>query len=154
VKDSEESDLRAEVLWICRNGSQCLGGGTEEDAKDQLFILVGDGRDRLWHGKDDMKIADLQKFGLSVLDPLRPCERLTFWAVPVPAAIEAIAFMATLIATLEVAAECGCAAHLNGGHDAPLCLRHRRAMLISINFPVAAKHVRYFPLWPIHRSGA
>jgi hypothetical protein len=33
-------------------------------------------------------------------------------------------------------------------------LRHRRAMLISINFPVAAKHVRYFPLRPIHRSGA
>jgi hypothetical protein len=87
--------------------------------KDQFFILVGDRRDVLWHGKDNMKIADLQKFGLSVLDPLRPCERLTFWAVPVPAAIETIAFMATLITTLEVAAECGCAAHLDCGHDAP-----------------------------------
>jgi len=47
VEDSEESDLRSEMLWIRRDGSQCLGGDSEEDAKDQLFILVGDGRDLL-----------------------------------------------------------------------------------------------------------
>jgi len=101
-----------------------------------------------------VKIADFQKFGLPVLDPLRPSERLTFWAVPVSAAIEAIPFMTTLIATLEVAAERRCAAHLDGGHDAPLCFRHRRAILVSIGFPIAAEHVRYFPRRPIHRSGA
>jgi hypothetical protein len=65
VEDSEESDLRSEMLWIRRDGSQCLGGDTEEDAKDQVFILVGDGRDLLWHCKDDVKIADFQKFGLA-----------------------------------------------------------------------------------------
>jgi hypothetical protein len=69
--------------------------------------------------------------------------------MPVPAAIEAIPFMTTLIATLEVAAERCRAAHLDGGHDAPLCLRHRRAIFLSIGFPIAAKHVRHFPRRPI-----
>ena len=59
VEDSEESDLGSEMLWIRRDGSQCLGSDTEEDAKDQIFILVSDGGDRLWHSKDDVKIADL-----------------------------------------------------------------------------------------------
>ena len=154
VEDSEESDLGSEMLRIRRDGSQCLGSHTEEDAKDQIFILVSDGGDRLWHCKDDVKIADLQEFSLSVLDPLRACETLTFWAVPIPAAIETVPFMPALIATFEMTAECGCAAHLDGVHDAPLCLRHRRAMVFSISFSIAAEYVRYFPLRPIHRAGA
>jgi hypothetical protein len=58
--------------------------------------------------------------------------------------------MATLIATLEVTTERGCAAHLDGGHDAPLCRGHRRAMLLTIGCAVAAEHIRYFQLRAIH----
>jgi hypothetical protein len=72
--------------------------------------------------------------------------------MPIAATVVAIPFLATLVATFEVAAQRGCAAHLDGGHDAPLCCRQRRAMLVSTGFSVAVKHVRYFPLRPIHRS--
>jgi hypothetical protein len=150
VQDCEKTDLRPEMLRIPRNGSQGLGRNPEEDAQDQLFILVCNSGDLLRHGKDDVKIADLQEFGLAVFDPFRPGQRLAFGAMPIAATIEAIPFSATLIATFQVAAQRGCAAHLNGGHDAPLCCGHRRAMIVSIGFSVAAKHVRYFPLRPIH----
>jgi hypothetical protein len=62
--------------------------------------------------------------------------------------------MATLIATFDVAAERGRAAHLDGAHDAPLRRRHRRAMLLSIGFPVAAEHVRHFQLRTVHPASS
>jgi hypothetical protein len=47
---------------------------------------------------------DLQKFGLTVLDPLRSSQRLALGAVSIPAAVKAIPLMAALIAPLEMAA--------------------------------------------------
>ena len=46
VEDSEESDLGSQMLGIRRDGPQCLGSHTEENAVDQIFILVSDGGDR------------------------------------------------------------------------------------------------------------
>ena len=62
--------------------------------------------------------------------------------------------VAALIALLEVAAESRRAAHLDRGHDAPLRRGHRRAMLLSIGFAVAAEDIRHFQLRAIHGPGA
>jgi hypothetical protein len=72
VQDRKETDLRAEMFRIRRNGSQGFGGDPEEYAQDQLFILVSDVGDLLRDSKDDMEIANLQKFSLAVFDPLGP----------------------------------------------------------------------------------
>jgi hypothetical protein len=154
VKYGEKTDLRPEMLGICRNGSQRLGRNTKKDAEDQLFVLEGDGGDLLRHSKDDVKIADGQELSLAVLDPLCSGKRLTFWAVPVPAAIEAIPLMATLIALLEVASQHRRATHLNCRHDAPLRRGHRRAMLLTIGCAVAAEDIRHFQLRAVHELAA
>jgi len=49
-----------------------------------------------------MKIGNIEKLRLPLLDPLRPGQALAFGAVSIPAAIEGVAFIATLIATFEV----------------------------------------------------
>ena len=67
-----------------------------------------------------MKVRDLKKFGLAVLKPLGAGKRLTFWAMAIPARVESVAFVAALVAALHMAAERGCPAHFDGGHDAPL----------------------------------
>ena len=72
VKDGEETDLRSEMLRVGRDGFQRFGRGLEEDTVDYVLVLVGDCGDLRRHGKDDVKIGRLQKFGLAVLDPLRP----------------------------------------------------------------------------------
>ena len=74
VENSKESDLRAEMFRICRNRFQRFGGDTKKDAKNQILILVGNGCDLLRHSKDDVEIADFQKFGLAVFHPFCPGE--------------------------------------------------------------------------------
>jgi hypothetical protein len=74
--------------------------------------------------------------------------------MPIPATVEAIPLMATLIASLEVATEGRGSTQFDCGHDAPLRRGHRRAMLFSVGFAVATEHVRYFQLRAIHGSAA
>jgi hypothetical protein len=83
-------------------------------------------------------------------DPLRSSQRLALWAMPVPATVETIPLMATLIASLEMATEGRRSTQFDCGHDAPLRRRHRRAMLFSVGFAVTAEHIRYFELRAIH----
>src|ERR1700688_1867625 len=152
MQDGEETDLRAEMLGIGRDGSHGFSRSLEENAVDHLLVLEGDGGDLRGHGIDDMKIGRFQKFGLAVLDPLGPGQRLAFGAMPIAASVVAMPLMATLIALLEMAAEGRRAAPLDGSHDAPLRRGHRRAMLVSIGFAVAAKDVSHFQLGAIHGS--
>src|SRR5580704_6434472 len=153
MEHGKEADLSSQMLGVGRDGLQGIGGGLEEDAIDNLLVLVGDGGDLLWHGEHNMKILDVEKLGLTILDPLHPGQTLAFWTVSIPATIEGIPLMATMIATFEVAAQSSRAAHLDCGHDASLRAGHRRAMLLSISFAVAAEHVRHFQLWTVHSAG-
>ena len=50
---------------------------------------------------------------------------------------------------LEMAAENSGAADLDRGHNTALRYRKRSAMLLTIGFTVAAKHIRYFKLGAI-----
>jgi len=88
---------------------------------DKIFVLVSDGSDLFGNREDDMKIVRRENFGRSFFDPLRTSERLAFWTVAVTAAVVAGALVITAVAALEMTAEGGRAAHLDRGHDAPLC---------------------------------
>ena len=154
VQHSKETNLGAQVLGISGDGLQGFCRALEENIVKYLLVLVSDRGDLFWHGEDNMKIWHLEKLGLPFLDPFCFGQTLAFGAVPIPATIERIAFLATLITAFEVAAQGGCAAHLDGGHDAPLRHRHGRAMLLSISFSVAADHVRHFQLRTVHGGAA
>ena len=58
--------------------------------------------------------------------------------------------MAAVVTLLEMAAENSSPADLDRGHGAALRHRERSAMLLTIGFAVAAKHVRYLKLGAIH----
>ena len=120
VKYSEKADLGAQMLGIGSNGGQGLGSGSEENAIDEIFVLVSDGSDRFGNGEDDMKIVRLENFGRSFFDPLRTSERLALWAVAVAATVVARPLVTTAVAALEMTSESCCAAHLDCGHHAPL----------------------------------
>src|ERR1700693_3591966 len=125
MEHRKEADLSPQMLGVGRDGFQGIGGGLEENAVDNLLILVGDGGDLFWHGEHNMKILDVEKLGLTILDPLHPGQTLAFGTVSIPATIKSIPFMATLIATFEVAAQSSRAAPLDCGHDASLRAGHR-----------------------------
>jgi len=58
--------------------------------------------------------------------------------------------MAAVVTLLEMAAENSGPADLDRGHDTALRYRKRSAMLLTIGFAVAAKHIRHFKLGAIH----
>src|ERR1700732_1658679 len=119
VEHSEKADLCAQMFGIGRDRGQGLGGGTKQNAVDQVFILVSDGRDWFRDREDDMEIMRLENLGHSFFDPLRTRERLALWTVAVAAAVVAGPLVIIAVAPLEMTAE-GCGAtHLDCGHDAP-----------------------------------
>src|SRR5437660_2839878 len=150
VKHRKEADFGAQMLGVGGDGLQCSCRGLAQNAVDHLLILVGKGGDLRRDGEHDMKVGAVQELGLTVFEPLGSRQTLTFGTMPIAAAIVGIAFVATLITAFHVAAESGGTAHFDGGHDASLLARHRRAMLLTIGFTVAAEHVRHFPARRAH----
>src|SRR5258708_12737820 len=87
VEYGKEADLGAQMLGIGSDDGQGFGGGAEEHAVEEIFVLVSDGSDRFGNGEDDMKIVRVENFGGSFFDPLRTREGLTFWAITVAASL-------------------------------------------------------------------
>src|SRR2546427_5782135 len=115
----EEADLRAQTFGVSSDGGQGLGGGSEQNAVDQLFVLVSDGSNLCGNREDDMEIVCRENFGPSFFDPLRTSERLALWTVAVTAAVVAGALVVTVVAPLEMAAAGGRAAHPHPRHYTP-----------------------------------
>ena len=61
VEHGEETDLCAQVLGVDRDRAQRLTRGSEKYIVDVLFVLKGDGRNRLRYCKDHMKIGNRKK---------------------------------------------------------------------------------------------
>ena len=73
VEHCEESDLCAQMLGISRDGAQRLAGSPEQNVVDDLLVLQGNGGKRLRYSEDHMKILGVEKFGLTVFQPLGAC---------------------------------------------------------------------------------
>jgi hypothetical protein len=150
VQDGEKANLRAQMFGIGSYGPQGLGRSLKEDVIDHLLVLVSDRSNLVRNGKDDVEVLAVEKFGLAVFNPLCTGQRLALWAMPIPARPIANALLAALIALFNLSSECCRAAQFDRSHDATLPRRHGRAMLVSIDFAVAAEDIRHFPLRPIH----
>ena len=120
VQHGEEADLGAQVLGVGGDRAQGLGRRAEQDAVDDLLVLVGDGGDFLRHGEDDVEVLGVEELGAAILQPLGAGQRLALRAVPIPAAVVGDALVAALIALLDMAAQRRRAAALDRGHDAAL----------------------------------
>ncbi len=86
VEHGEEADLGAQMLGIGSDGGQGLGRGSEQNAVDEIFVLVSNGRDLFGEREDDMKIWRLKNFRFPFFDPFRSRQRLALGAMPVATA--------------------------------------------------------------------
>ncbi len=87
VKDCNEADLGAQMLWVGRDHAQRLGGCLEQNGVDDGLVLESDRRDRRGQGEDDMEIGHRQELGLAGGKPFRPRLPLALRAMPVAAGI-------------------------------------------------------------------
>ena len=82
-----EPDAGAEVLGVCRDSDQGLGGDFQQQVIDDRLVLIGDVGDRPRQGEDDMELGHGQQFGLAVGQPLLGSGGLALRAVPVAAGV-------------------------------------------------------------------
>src|SRR2546425_1555713 len=154
MENGEEADFGAEMLRIGGDEAQRFGSGMEENAVDGPLVLQGDGGNLFRHCKNNVKIRDVEKLRLAIVDPFGPRQRLAFWTVTIAAGVIRVAKMTALIAPLDMTAESGRAAPFDRCHDASLCGREPCAEFLTIRFAVAAKDVRHFQLRALHRARA
>jgi hypothetical protein len=120
VEHGEETDLCAQVLGVDRDRAQRLTRGSEKYIIELLFVVKGDGRNRLRYRKDHMKIRYRKKLSLTIVEPLGTGHRLAFGAMPITARVIRDALVVTLITLLDVTAKCCGSTQLDRGHDATL----------------------------------
>ena len=85
MEHGEKADLGAQMLGISGDGEQGFRRGPEQNAIELSLILIGDAAICSGRVKTTWKYSSVQEFGLAVLEPLSPGERLAFRAVPIPA---------------------------------------------------------------------
>ena len=144
VQDRDEADLGAQVLGVRCNRAQRLGGGAEQDVVDGCLVLIRDRGDLLRRGEDDMEVFDRQQFAASIVEPFGTRERLALRAVPVPAAVERDALMATGVALLDMTAERSRATTLDRSHHTALPTAQVRRVITTIGRADLAEDVRHF----------
>jgi hypothetical protein len=124
----------------------------KQDVVEQPLILVGNGRDRLGDGKDDMEILHaVQQLGLPVFQPLRPGEGLTLGTVAISTGVVGDALMAAGVALLDMTAQGGGATQFDSAHGAQLPAAERIDMRLPIGGTEAAEDIRHFERWRVQR---
>src|ERR1035437_9507923 len=79
VEHTEETDLRPQMLGIGCNLQQGLRAGLKQQLIDDLLIVECQPRQLMWQGEDDMEIADVEQFLLSISQPVVAGVRQALW---------------------------------------------------------------------------
>src|SRR5260370_2054586 len=130
VEHGKEADLSTEMLGIGSDGGQGLGRGSEQNAIDDIFVLVSNRGNRFGEGEDDMKIRSRENFRFSFFDPIGTRQGLALGAMSVAAAIVSVTLVRTAVAVLEMTTQDRPPAHCDRGNDASLGRGERSAMLL------------------------
>ena len=102
VEHGEEADLGAEMFGIGSDGRQGLGRGSEQNAVEEIFVLVSNGGDRFGEGEDDMRIRSRENLRSPFFDPVGTRQGLALGAMSVAAAIISVTLVRTAVAALEM----------------------------------------------------
>ena len=152
MQDGEEADRGTKVLGVGGDLAQGAGCGAEEQGVECALVLQGDGGDLGGQREDDMKILAIQQFVLALGDPGGAGGALALGAMAVTAGTVAVAAVPAAVALLDLAAEGGGAALLDGGHDTALQDGQGTAVTCAEDAPVAAEDIRDFESRAGHRA--
>ena len=114
MQDAEESDFSAEMLGVSGDLDQRLGAEAEQQTIHHFLVLQGQRRQFVWERENDVGVRRGQQFGTARVEPAVAGVALALRAMPVAARIVGDGAMATARTLIDVAAQCGGAASLDG----------------------------------------
>ena len=152
VEHGGKADAGAEVPRIGGDGEQRLGRAAEQQVVDHRLVLVRDRGDLGRQGEDQVEVADRQQIGRARGKPV-PCRRaLALGAMAVAARVVGDPAVAAIFAALDVPAEGGRAALLDGRHHLELVEAHMPGIGAAPASPMAMKDVSDLqPRWAHRR---
>jgi hypothetical protein len=148
VEYGGEPDAGAEVLGVCCDGDQGLGGDFEQQVIDDRPVLIGNVGDRSRQSKDDMEIGHGQEFGPAVGQPLFGSSGLALGTVPVAAGVVRDAQMGAGLAAFDMPAQGRRSAALDCRHDFQLAEAHMAGVGRTPRRSVVAEDVRHLDRRP------
>ena len=135
------------MLGVCRNDCHRIGCRLEQQVVNDGLIVEGDVSDLGREREDDVEVADGQQVGFARFQPCPGRRALALGAMPVAAAIECHAPVATVGAGLDMPAQRGCAAQFNRRHDFQLMQGQVPGMGSSVGGSCFAEDVGDLKRW-------
>ena len=132
VEHGRDADAGTEVLGIRRDRHHRVRGRPEQQVVDHGLVLERDIGDLGRQGEDEVEIADRQQIRLALGKPVARGGTLTLGAVPVATAIVGDPEVAAVFTSLDMAAQRGGPAMLDGCHDLELV----QAQMPGVSDPV------------------
>src|ERR1700682_534124 len=145
-----DADASAEVLWVGRDGSQCLGRGLKQDIVDDSLVLVGDIGDGRRQGEHDMEVRHRQQVGLARGQPVLCRRTLALRAMPVAAGVVRDLAVRAVLAARDMSAERRRAAVLDRRHYLELAKADMAGIGPAPCRAVATEDVRDLQRWTRH----
>ena len=85
VENADHANLSAEVFAVGYDLEHGLCAGSEQQIVEQAWVVEGEHVELVRHGKDDVKVAGVEKFLFPRRDPALAPLRLALGTVPVAA---------------------------------------------------------------------
>ena len=143
MQHGDEADLGAEMPGIGGDRAQRLSCRLEQDRIDRNLVLESDRRNLGRQREHNVEIGNRQKLVLPRSEPFPAGLPLAFGAMPVAAGIIGHTDRPAGPAALDMAAEFGGPAQLDGAHHATLDASEMAVMNLPIRLAVAAEDIRH-----------
>ena len=104
MQNGEDAKLGTEMLGIGRDHGERLGGGAEQDAVDEPFVLQGNRGEFVGDREDHVEVLDGENLSLAISNPVFSGLLLALGTVPVSARVEDDAKNAARVAPFDMPA--------------------------------------------------
>jgi hypothetical protein len=151
MQHTEEADPSPEMLGIGGDLQQRGGSSSEQEIVDEPLVLESQPGEFMGKGEDHMEVADREEFSMALLEPLVARAGQTLRAMAITARVVRDDAMTALGTAIEMAAQGGGAAVLDGVEHAPVVPRQPGTVLLDKTVAVLSKDVGHLEGWPLHR---
>ena len=142
MKDPEIPGLGAQIPAVAADGGKYVHADSEQQIVEQASIVKDQRVEFGGNREDHVEVGDGQHLSLPLLEPAGARQRTTFRAMPIAAGIVADEVFAAMAALIDMAAERGGPADLDGAHHPQG--RTRESMGAPVGLAMLSKNVGHF----------